>query len=107
MASTDSLVSLPQYIGEIKPPFYVHGSTQKSQHLWTAPFFNYHTGYDLRSCVPQTKREKYFAPYSMKSSYIQNHMFTVLPTPPINHIYKYFADFLSADLKMATDLFFP
>lgn len=33
-------------------------------------------------------------------------MFTVLPTPPINHIYKYFADFLSADLKMATDFFF-
>lgn len=103
MVSTDNLVSLPQYIGETKPPLYVHGSSQKSQQVRTPPFFNYHTEHNL-SNVPWTKREKYLAPYSMKyeSSYIQNHMFTVLPTRPINHIYKLFSDLLSADLEMVT-----
>lgn len=38
---------------------------------------------------------------------IQNHTLPVLLTPPIYHIYKYFADFLSADLKMATQQTFP
>lgn len=44
-----------------------------------------------------------------EGSDIQKHTFTVLPTPPINHIYKYFSDLLSADLEMATQqvFFFP
>lgn len=94
MASTDSPVSHPQCIGETKPPFYVHGFTQKSQYLQTPPFFNYHPGYDFNSHgnVPRTNRDKYFAPYFVKcqSLYIQNHKFIVFPTSPINDIYKHF-----------------
>lgn len=81
----------------------LHRRVNTSRHLLS---LIYHPGCDFNSHgnVPRTDRDKYFAPYFVKcqSLYIQNHKFIVFTTSPINYIYKYFASFLSENLKIMT-----